>query len=129
MKFASPAAAKLPEPTSAGVEQAYVTTAAAGWWVARQRVPGVYGQNAAGETTHEPTAGHVLWLTDVAAQYDVAQGAIVLMSPQPKSRSAADVAAAISSQDPAGAKTDSSSAKTASASAATAASTPTAASS
>lgn len=98
MKFAFPTAAKLPEPASAGEEQAYVTTAAAGWWVARQRVPGAYGKNAAGEATHEPVVGHVLWLTPVAAQYEVAQGAIVLMAPQPKSRSASDIAAAIAAQ-------------------------------
>jgi hypothetical protein len=81
-----------------GPKKAYQTTASAGWFVARQRIPGAYGVDAGGKTTHTPVVGSVIWLTDQAAQYPLRQGEITPMSPQPKSNSAADVQAAIAAQ-------------------------------
>lgn len=92
-------AAKLPDPDpdAIGPQLAYMTTGSGGFWVARQRAPGVHGEKD-GKPTYAPAAGHVLWLTRLQAQFDLARGAIVLMNPQPASRSDADVAKAVAAQ-------------------------------
>ncbi len=77
--------------------KAYLTTASAGYIVGRQRVPGVT-QTVDGKTTHAPAAGAVVWLTDLQAEYELAQGHVTLLDPQPKSNSKEDVAAAIAQQ-------------------------------
>lgn len=102
MKIASKnVRAALPAAADPGPKKAYMTTAKAGWWVARQKVPGEFSHetvNGETTTTHTPKVGHVLWLTAVQAAYDLSQGAIALMNPQPASSSVADVEAAIAAQ-------------------------------
>jgi hypothetical protein len=77
--------------------KAYLTTASAGYIVGRQRVPGVT-QTVDGKTTHAPAAGAVVWLTDLQAEYELAQGHVTLLDPQPKSNSKEDVVAAAIAQ-------------------------------
>ncbi len=85
-----------------GNPKAYLTTAQAGFVVSRQRVAGVTS-TANGKTAHKPKVGAVVWLSDLQAQYELSHGHVALMSPQPKSNSAEDVAAALAEQQPAAA--------------------------
>jgi hypothetical protein len=89
-----------------GSPKAYLTTEAAGFHVGRQRMPGVTGA-ANGKPTHVPKVGAVVWLSDLQAQYELAQGHVTQMDPQPKSNSAEDVAAALAAQPAAAAPAES----------------------
>ncbi len=103
-------AAKLQSPAASGPKRAFITTSSAGFWVARQRIPGENAQDANGAPTHLPKVGHVLWLTDMEAQYELSQGAIALMDPQPRSEATADVDKAPAAQKGAPAQTPASAA-------------------
>lgn len=77
-----------------GALKAYRTTASAGFIVGRQRVAGVT-ETVNGETTHRPSVDAVVWLSDLQAEYELAQGHITLLNPQPRSTSKEDVAEAL----------------------------------
>lgn len=75
-------AKKTVSPGEHGAKKAYKTTATAPFTISRQRVPGVT-RTEGGATTHVPAAGATVWLTELQAEYELAQGHVELLDPQP----------------------------------------------
>jgi hypothetical protein len=61
----------------------YVTTEGAGFTVAGRRIPPVYEK----DKPARPTVGYALQLLDVEAEYELAQGTIILKPAETKKKS------------------------------------------